>query len=320
MLAAGRRNVRLLSLESAMKTLAVLATLCGLLLAAPLLHAAEHGNDMVRVGKSIDVGPDEAVGDAVCIGCSIRIAGRARGDLVAVGGSVQVDGTVQGDTVVVGGNLRLGPGAVIHGDVSLVGGKLQRDPSAQIGGEVSNPSLPGGAGALALILLGPLIFLLVIGVVLCALCVAVLGERRIETVVQALRQHTGLGILAGLGVIISFVILVGAFHWAGPLAPLVFIALSLGMVALAIVGYTGVSAWIGHNLAPSAGLMGAVIAGAVLVGVLQAIPLLGAFAITIFGLLALGGAALSGMGTNPEWLSQRISNRPAPPASATGAR
>jgi len=302
-----------------MKTLAVLASLCGLLLAAPFLHAAEHGSDVVRVGKSIDVGPDEAVGDAVCVGCSIRIAGRARGDLVAVGGSVQVDGTVQGDTVVVGGNLRLGPGAVVHGDVSLVGGKLQRDPSAQIGGEVSNPSLPGGAGGLALILLGPLIFLLVAGVVICVLCVAVLGERRIETVVQALHQHTGLGLLAGVGVVVGFVILVGAFHWAGPLAPLVFIALSLGMVALAIVGYAGVSAWIGHNLAPHAGLMGAVIAGAVLVGVLQAIPLLGAFAITIFGLLALGGAALSGMGTDPEWLSQRISNRPAPPASATGA-
>lgn len=307
-------------MESAMKTLAVLASLCGLLLAAPLLHAAEHGNDVVRVGQAIDVGPNEAVGDAVCVGCSIRIAGRAGGDLVAVGGSVHVDGTVQGDTVVVGGNLRLGPGAVIHGDVSLVGGKLQRDPGAQIGGEVSNPSLPGGVGGLALILLAPLIFLLVIGVVICVLCVAVLGERRIETIVQALRQHTGLSLLAGLGVIISFVILVGAFHWAGPLAPLVFIALSLGMVALAIVGYAGVSAWIGHNLAPSAGLMGAVIAGAVLVGVLQAIPLLGAFAITIFGLLALGGAALSGMGTNPEWLSQRISNRPAPPASAAGVR
>ncbi|HKW26369.1 MAG TPA: hypothetical protein VJN48_11335, partial [Terriglobales bacterium] len=113
-----------------MRTLALLASLCGLLLAAPFLHAAEHGSDVVRVGKSIDVGPDEAVGDAVCVGCSIRIAGRARGDLVAVGGSVQVDGTVQGDTVVVGGNLRLGPGAIVHGDVSLVGGKLQRDPSA----------------------------------------------------------------------------------------------------------------------------------------------------------------------------------------------
>src|SRR5437763_595335 len=93
---------------AAMKTFALVATFCGLLQFCPSLNAADtsakHGNDMVRVGKSIDVGPNEAVGDAVCVGCSIHIAGRAGGDVVAVGGSVQVDGTVQGDVVVVGGN------------------------------------------------------------------------------------------------------------------------------------------------------------------------------------------------------------------------
>jgi hypothetical protein len=93
------------------------------------------------------------------------------------------------------------------------------------------------------------------------------------------------------------------------------------MIVLAIVGYAGVSAWVGHGLAPAAGLMGAVVAGAILVGVLQAIPLLGVFAILIFGLLALGGAALSGLGTDAEWLSQRLFSRPAtPPASAAGGR
>jgi len=57
------------------------------------------------------------------------------------------------------------------------------------------------------------------------------------------------------------------------------------------------------------------------VGVLQAIPLLGIFAIAAFGLLALGGAALSGMGTDPEWLAQRLSSRTAtPPASVAGGR
>src|SRR5579864_9371818 len=113
-----------------MKTLVVLAAFCGLLLASSQLHAAsaEHGNDRVQIGKSIYVAPNEAVGDVVCVGCSIHIAGRAGGDLVAVGGTVEVDGTVQGDAVVVGGNMRLGPGAVVHGDVTLVGGKLRRDP------------------------------------------------------------------------------------------------------------------------------------------------------------------------------------------------
>ena len=308
-----------------MKTFGILLVLCGLLFASPCLHAtdvsAEHGNDMVHIGKAINVGPNEALGDGVCIGCSIHIAGRGNGDLVAVGGSIQVDGTVQGDAVVVGGNLRLGPGAVVHGDVSVVGGKILRDPTARIDGQVSSPSVLGNASGLALILLAPFLFMLVVGVVLCVLCVAVLGEHRIQTIVQALRQHTGLGLLAGLGVMAGFVVLVAVFHWAGPLAPLVFVALSLGLVVMAIVGYAGVSAWVGHGLAPSAGLMGAVIAGAVLVGVLQAIPLLGIFAVAAFGLLALGGAALSGMGTDPEWLVQRLSSRTAtPPASVAGGR
>jgi len=308
-----------------MKIFGMLLVVCGLLLVSSCLHAtdvsAEHGNDMVHVGKAIDVGPNEALGDAVCIGCSIHIAGRGNGDLVAVGGNVQVDGSVQGDAVVVGGNLRLGPGAVIHGDASVVGGKILRDPTARIEGEVSSPSVLGNASGLALILLVPFLFMLVVGVVLSVLCVAVLGERRIEIMVQALRRNTGLALLAGLGALAGFVVLNAVFHWAGPLGPLVFIGLSLGMIVLAIVGYAGVSAWVGHGLAPAAGLMGAVVAGAILVGVLQAIPLLGVFAILIFGLLALGGAALSGLGTDAEWLSQRLFSRPAtPPASAAGGR
>ena len=67
--------------------------------------------------------------------------------------------------------------------------------------------------------------------------------------------------------------------------------------------------------------MGAAVAGAVLVGVLQAIPLLGMFAVVMFGLLALGAAALTGLGTSPDWLAKRLANHPAPPpARAAGGR
>ena len=308
-----------------MKSYSLLAILGSLLVIAPCLRAAdvstEHGKDVVRVGSSISVGPDEVVGDAVCVGGSIHMAGMASGDLVAVGGSVQVDGTVRGDVVVVGGSLRLGPAAVVHGNVSLVGGKLQRDPAAKVAGEVSNVPMMGSAGGLAMLLFGPFLFMLVVGVVLSVLCMAVVGERRIETIVTALRQHTGLGLLAGLGVVAGFVVLVAVFHWTGPLAPLIWVLLCLALLGTAILGYTGVSAWVGHGLARNAGPMGALIAGALLVVVLQAVPVLGIFAVTIFGLLALGGAALSGLGSDPEWLAQRLSNRAAiPPAGAAGGR
>ena len=305
-----------------MRSIGFYVALCGLLLSSAYLQAsdvsAEHGNDVVHVGNTINVAPGESVGDAVCVGCSIHVAGRATGNLVAVGGNVQVDGTVAEDVVAVGGNVRLGPGALIHGDATVVGGRLQRDPSAKIDGEVSNPSVTVHGGSLLLILLVPFLIMLLVGVVLSVLCVAVLGEGRIETMVAALRRHAGLAFLAGVGVLVGFVILVAVFHWTGPLSPLISLALFVALVALAIVGYAAVSAWIGHGLAPQAGMMGAVIAGAVLVGILQAIPVLGLFAICIFGLLALGGAALSGVGTRPEWLAERLSNRPVAPR-ATGA-
>jgi hypothetical protein len=281
---------------------------------------AEHGNDVVRVGSSIYVGPNETVGDAVCVGCSMHIAGSASGDLVAVGGSVQVDGTVRGETVVVGGNLRLGPQAIVHGDVTLVGGKLERDPSARIEGQISNAPVMGNVAGLAMLMLVPFVGMLLLGVVLSVLCVAVAGERRVEIVVSTLRQHTGLGLLAGLGVVAGFVVLITAFHWTGPLAPLIAVGLSLALVAMAILGYTGVSAWVGHGLAPHAGAMGAVVAGALLVVVLQSVPFLGLFALLIFGLLALGGAALSGLGSDPEWLRERLSNRPPSSAGAVSGR
>ncbi|HEU5336442.1 MAG TPA: polymer-forming cytoskeletal protein [Terriglobales bacterium] len=308
-----------------MRVIGLFVAFCGLLLTSAGLEAsdvsAKHGNDVVQIGKSISVGPGESVGDAVCVGCSIHVAGRATGDLVAVGGSVQVDGTVDGDTVAVGGNLRLGPGSLIHGDVTVVGGKLQRDPSSRVDGEISNPSMMVHGGTLALILLVPFLVMLLVGVVLSVLCVAVVGEQRIETIVSALRRHAGLAFLAGLGVLAGFVVLVVVFHWTGPFSPMISLALFVALLVLAVVGYAGVSAWVGHSLAPASGVMGAVIAGAVLVGVLQAIPFLGLFAIILFGFWALGAAALSGLGTRPEWLAERLSNRPvAPRATTAGGR
>jgi hypothetical protein len=59
-----------------------------------------------------------------------------RGDAVAIGGPVRVFGEVRGDVVSIGGNIELGPRAVVARDVVVVGGALRRDPAARIGGEV----------------------------------------------------------------------------------------------------------------------------------------------------------------------------------------
>ncbi len=98
------------------------------------------GDDRVSFGRSILVGPGESAGDAVCIGCSITVAGEVKGDAAAVGGSVLVEsgGRVHGDAVGVGGKVRLEPGASVGGDAVAVGGTVQVAEGATVAGQRSN--------------------------------------------------------------------------------------------------------------------------------------------------------------------------------------
>jgi hypothetical protein len=106
------------------------------------------GADRVQFFQNIDVGPDEKVGDVVCLACSIRMAGSA-GDTVAILGSIVVDGKVNGDVVAVAGGIRLNEDASVSGDTVAVGKGLQRHPNATVKGEIVSQS-------------GPLVFLALI--------------------------------------------------------------------------------------------------------------------------------------------------------------
>lgn len=131
------------------------------LLAAPALYAKD--GDQVHIGgRSIDVGPDEAAGDLVCIGCSIRMRGSC-GDVVAIGGSVDLDGHSKGDVVVIGGALRLGEEAAVSGDVVTIGGRIWRDPNSAVHGQVSSHS--GALVFLWLVLIPSLPVILIVALV-----------------------------------------------------------------------------------------------------------------------------------------------------------
>ena len=119
------------------------------------------GGDRVRIGGSVEVGPNEVVnGDVAAIGGSSTVRGQVLGDVVAIGGTAMIDAPVRGDVVSVGGGTTLGPQAEINGDVVVVGGVLRRDPAARVNGEVKEiglgeinfwpgfrPSVDGGPGA-----------------------------------------------------------------------------------------------------------------------------------------------------------------------------
>jgi len=111
--------------------------------AAPTLVLARSGSsDRVQFFQSITVGPDEQVGDVVCLFCSIHMAGTTSGDTVAILGSIVVDGTVSGDVVAVGGSIRLGEDANVKGDTVGLGGGVLRHPNATVKGDVVSQNGP----------------------------------------------------------------------------------------------------------------------------------------------------------------------------------
>jgi len=107
-----------------------------------LALAKSGGGDRVQFFQSINVGPDEQVGDVVCLVCSIHMAGTASGDTVAILGSIVMDGTANGDVVAVGGGIKLGEDARVSGDTVGIGGGVTRHPNASVKGEIVAQSGP----------------------------------------------------------------------------------------------------------------------------------------------------------------------------------
>jgi len=85
---------------------------------------SRRGNDRVRFGESVTIGPGEIVD----------------GDVAVIGGSAHIEGTVRGDVVAVGGNIDIGPRAIVEGDVTVVGGSVHRADGARIDGNVKDVS------------------------------------------------------------------------------------------------------------------------------------------------------------------------------------
>jgi len=119
---------------------------------------AKDNPSYTQLGRNINVGPSEKVGDLTCFGCNIHIRGEVAGDVLTFGGSVTVEDQAQvaGDVSIFGGDARLDRGARVAGDVSVFGGQVRRDPQAAIAGDVTSF---GGHGWLLPILLMPIVLL-----------------------------------------------------------------------------------------------------------------------------------------------------------------
>ncbi len=298
----------------------------------------------IMVGESIHVGPDETLGEAMCVACSIRVdgvvtngvfvvlgtlenRGSIEGDAIVIGGPLESSGSVLGKSVVVGGNLRLL--ADVGGDAITVLGSLEAmSPDVSIGGNavtilgrqsgISEDAVGGSiervageqfgrlvvSGALAGLAISA-VSVLVALLVLNALAVLILGSDRVQTIAEALDGNLVPCLLCGLGT--CLLMLIAALTVAIMLPVSVPLIAVLALVS--VVGYSGISYRIGRNLFPNRSrIVGTQLAAAIVI-VIQLIPVIGWMVLVAVWGIAIGAAVLSGFGTSPDWLAARAGSR-----------
>jgi hypothetical protein len=302
------------------------------LLTVLLPAALRADSDRVMVGEDIYVAEGEELENVVCFGCSIRVEGKAH-DAVAFGGSIEVTGEVNdavsfaggldvrgkvnGDAVVLFGSTRVRDGGRIDGDAVSILGSVRAQDSGSVGGDIVS-SESWAPIALSGVVIGLIIFLvagIVIQPLLVLLCFVLLGERRIAVLAETARRRSGMSFLIGIALCIGSFI----FSIAAAMTPIISLQIPFGLImfCVLVVGYAGVSYWVGRGMLPRSGALAAAILGAVLVTIIQLIPIVGQIAFLIFSMMALGSAVLSGFGTSIDWLAERT-NHIEPVAPRTG--
>jgi hypothetical protein len=283
-------------------------------------------NDRVHYGRPILVAKGETVhGDVVCIACPVVNRGTIEGDAVVLMsplqnyGSIQGDGTVvvgplvnegeiSGDASVIVGPLNVAGTGIIDKDATVVMGPANISPGAIVRGTVEHHAVT--MSALALLIFAPLTIGVVLAIVLALVCYLVAGQARITVVAQAIRARPGMSFVAGLIAVVVFVFALWAFAQMHPVSTVLVTAISIALTVAMIVGYTGLSFAIGNHLRSSSPVA-AVVIGAIVIAVAQAIPFLQFFFGFVLLMFALGAAALTGFGTHPEWLERGLGPGPA---------
>jgi hypothetical protein len=251
--------------------------------------------------RDIVIQSGETTGDVICFYCSIHILGTVKGDAVALGGGIEIDGTVVGDAVAAGGGLRLGPGAKIGGDAVAGGGKLERGAQASVGGETESAWWFYMPGQRQLFLASTLVFAAVnLGLVLVSSLV--LRRRRVAALADAIAAHPVWTLLAGVGVLL---VATAGFIFSikfGEAAEILDTGVTIALAVTLVAGCPGVALWLGRRLPRVRDLFPRLLVGALLLTLLQLIPIAGVLVFLAVALLALGCAVLSGFGSRGDWL------------------
>jgi hypothetical protein len=292
------------------RLLSLLAFLFVLAPPAPAQNPADH----VRLLRNLVIEKGETAGDVVCFSCSVVVRGRVTGDIVTFGGDVEMEGSGGGDVTVFGGRVRLHPGAKVERDIEVFGGALVRAPQTVVDGAqgdfawfyVPGQRRPAWRGVLAL---------LGFHAALLVMCYPLARRARTFRMAQTLELRPWWSMLGGL---LAF-LLITALYWAvagaavaSPALMKYTAAMIWGVIVLQAFlfgfGLVGLSCRLGGAMRQRSGALagligeaplGLTISGALLIFLMELIPVAGSIAFAVFVLLAMGATVVSLFGTLP---------------------
>lgn len=208
--------------------------------------AVESGS-IIKFGEPVTVKKDDLVD----------------GDLISFGGEVTVIGTVSGDVAIIGADLHLEPSGVIKGDIITIGGSIHQQPGSEIRGQrvgvlpkdfrVYGPFPMLFSQFENLIAFGiPLLFFVIISFLFLALA-GFFVPRHVERIGEAIETAPLRSILLGFAAlvlalplfILLFVTIIGI--------PVALIAQPIAYFVAGIMGFAGVSLFVGIKIRQGAG-------------------------------------------------------------------
>lgn len=281
-----------------------------ILLATPFQALAQ---DITRFGSDVTVPEGEVQeGNITVFGGDVVIEGEAGADVTVFGGDLRINGRVGGSVTHFGGDTTLGNEAVIGGDFTQFGGTVNRAPGARIeGSETTGPRIFSPfVNFLASL------FALLFTLALTVAVVAILPEQTrvlANTVEQQPLPSLGYGILATILVPLLFLILALIIIVGWILIPFVAIA----VVITYFYGYVGVARWLGDRIigatrsANQSPIVKALV-GALVLGVIGLVPILGGLVQFIAAMIGLGAVLISKYGTGKPWRRQEAAQAPPP--------
>ncbi len=205
----------------------------------PKIPEEPSTSDIVKFGRDIVVEEDETVD----------------GSVVAILGNIEIKGTVNRDVVAVFGNITVVPTGVIEGDVVSVGGEVQKETGATVRGKKTTvsfgpkgvlrfPSFIGGFSGLAFFArIIKIIFFLFLGIVVISI-----APRQVTKIKDKIGQDffkcALIGFVAEIMILPIFLLLLITIIGI----PLAILVEPLLIVVSFILGYTGISYFIGEKL------------------------------------------------------------------------